>query len=753
MLPNVSNAFRRPLLLERGGVRQSTDDSVSERWRRVGRAIAASIVMVLGVGAVSPALAKATHEFEIRTLSTRPDTVTGGDVLLQVQIPRVVPLRKARVLVNGSDVTSTLVLDANARTLTGLVTGLNLGTNEVAAYANGNGKGRPSATLTLTNYPITGPVFSGPHESPFYCETTNFRFPDGTQPLGVPLDANCSIATRVDYFYQTTAGAWVRLDPPYDHPADVAMITTNEGKTVPLIVRIETGTVDRAIYQTSMLHDPKNEADPGVFRRSSAWNGRLVFTFGGGCTNGWYRQGSRTGGVIDPVILGRGYAIASSSLNVFGNNCNELLTSEALMMTKERFVETYGAPDYTIGWGCSGGSYQQHSAADNYPGLLDGIIPGCSFPEVGFATVQSISDARLLVHYYDDTAPGTLTQEQQRKIAGFFNYNTLRTSTVYVGALRMAVSPLTPYCTIIPPADRFDPVTNPTGVRCDVYDHAVNVYGRDPVTGFALRPLDNVGIQYGLKALQDGTISMDQFLDLNEKIGGYDVNGNFRSARSVGDLPAIQAAYRGGRLTNGGMGLRDVPIIDYRAYSDDNPIGDIHQRYHSFSMRERMKKTGGDADNQVMLVEDFRYGYYSSGSPLLQHALDKMDEWIANVKADTADMPMHAKVVRDKPADLLEGCNTRDPTPTFHAEQQLRLPDQTCEILYPSAPAPREVAGADVASDIIKCQLRPISLADYPATPTAAQLTRLQSIFTTGVCDWSVPGVEQQPPAGEWLFF
>jgi hypothetical protein len=246
---------------------------------------------------------------------------------------------------------------------------------------------------------------------------------------------------------------------------------------------------------------------------------------------------------------------------------------------------------------------------------------------------------------------------------------------------------------------------------------------------------------------------MDQFLDLNEKIGGYDVNGYFQSARSVGDLPAIRAAYRGGRLTNGGMGLRDVPIIDYRAYSDDNPIGDIHLRYHSFSMRERMKKTGGDADNHVMLVEDFRYGYYSSGSPLLQRALDQMDEWVANVKADASAIPMHAKVVRAKPADLVEGCNTRDPVPTFIAEQQLRNPAQACEILYPSAPAPREVAGADVASDIIKCQLRPISLTDYPGTPTAAQVARLQSIFPTGVCNWSVPGVEQQPPAGEWLFF
>ena len=48
---------------------------------------------------------------------------------------------------------------------------------------------------------------------------------------------------------------------------------------------------------------------------------------------------------------------------------------------------------------------------------------------------------------------------------------------------------------------------NPTGARCDVYDHAVNVWGKDPKTGFARRPLDNVGIQYGLGALNSGVIT------------------------------------------------------------------------------------------------------------------------------------------------------------------------------------------------------------------------------------------------------
>ena len=30
------------------------------------------------------------------------------------------------------------------------------------------------------NFPITGPVFSGPQEKPFICSTENFKLPDGS---------------------------------------------------------------------------------------------------------------------------------------------------------------------------------------------------------------------------------------------------------------------------------------------------------------------------------------------------------------------------------------------------------------------------------------------------------------------------------------------------------------------------------------------------------------------------------------------
>jgi hypothetical protein len=169
-------------------------------------------------------------------------------------------------------------------------------------------------------------------------------------------------------------------------------------------------------------------------------------------------------------------------------------------------------------------------------------------------------------------------------------------------------------------------------------------------------------------------------------------------------------------------------------------------------MRERLIKANGDADNQVMLHEDFRFGYYSSSSPLLLRALAEMDKWIAAIQADAGTGSTHAKVVRNKPATLQEGCMTRDANPVFIAEKQ-EIASGQCATLYPVKPAPRAVAGASIAADVIKCQLKPVATSDYSVTFTGPQQTRLAQVFPNGVCDWSKAGVEQQGLRGTWLSF
>ena len=53
------------------------------------------------------------------------------------------------------------------------------------------------------------------------------------------------------------------------------------------------------------------------------------------------------------------------------------------------------------------------------------------------------------------------------------------------------------------------------------WNDVVNVYGRDPQTGFARSTWDNVGVQYGLRALRDGHITPDEFLELNAEVGSW----------------------------------------------------------------------------------------------------------------------------------------------------------------------------------------------------------------------------------------
>src|SRR6185295_8146096 len=105
------------------------------------------------------------------------------------------------------------------------------------------------------------------------------------------------------------------------------------------------------------------------FSPPAGWNKRLIHPLGGGCQGGWFTQGSPrgNGNPVDDAYLRWGYAVATSTLTQFGNNCNDLLSSETIIMVKERFIENYGVPLFTIGTGGSGGSYQSHQTGDNYP--------------------------------------------------------------------------------------------------------------------------------------------------------------------------------------------------------------------------------------------------------------------------------------------------------------------------------------------------------------------------------------------------
>ena len=63
------------------------------------------------------------------------------------------------------------------RPLLGLTTGLKDGENVISVRAGTWHRGDDSARLKLTNWPITGPIFSGPHQRPYFCMTHLFNLP------------------------------------------------------------------------------------------------------------------------------------------------------------------------------------------------------------------------------------------------------------------------------------------------------------------------------------------------------------------------------------------------------------------------------------------------------------------------------------------------------------------------------------------------------------------------------------------------
>ena len=187
--------------------------------------------------------------------------------------------------------------------------------------------------------------------------------------------------------------------------------------------------------------------------------------------------------------------------------------------------------------------------------------------------------------------------------------------------------------------------SNPDGTRCTQADYQVAVWGRRPEDGFARETWSNEGVQYGLVALQSGLILPEQFVDLNEKIGGRDIDNNWIAPRSSGDLVAQPIAYFTGRV-NDGRRLDQVPIIDLRGHDNE----EIHTDFNSYAMRQRLLRANGHADNHVI---------FTAQTPLVvppsvsAEAFSLMDQWLAAIEAD---YERHGRLARALAEEYFDGC-------------------------------------------------------------------------------------------------
>jgi hypothetical protein len=662
----------------------------------------------------------------IRVLSNQANLVSGGDALVQVVLPARVSPSTVRVSVGGRDVTSAFSVRPDGGYL-GVVTGLTDGANDVMATMR-NG---PTVHLTVTSHPSGGPVFAGPQVQPWLC-TTVTGFP-------APTDAQCNGPPAVSFVYMDATTHTFRTYDPANppSPASIATATTDQGVTLPYIVRSEHGAMDRGLYDVSVLANPAAGLAP--WSSPSGWDHKLLYVFGGG-TAPWHTNGAPQSDLID-FALSRGVMVANSNLNIRGEDGNDVVSAEALMMLKEHIAETYGAIRYTIGAGCSGGSIQQYVIASDYPGLLDGIQPNCSFQD-SWTTANEVNDCHLLRHYFNTVAPGTFTADQQAAVA-----DTKDTSVCLAWDLSFAPVGIpsrvvncnlqgTPLASLV-----YDPVLNPGGVRCDLQDYQAAIWGLRPQDGFARSPFANVGVQYGLGTLTSGAITPAQFVALNAGIGGTDIDLNFTAERSQPDPVAESIAYRTGQVTSGAE-LAKVPIIDLRGSHNFN---DIHTDYHSYVMRARLDAANGGHENQLIWTWDGSiFGIGPPPSVALKSFLT-MDKWLSNMESDTRNVPTAQKVLDDRPAGTTDEC--------FIGASLTETTDAAaCAAAFPHYGDARIGAGASMTDNAMQCTLEPLNRSSYPVTFTDAQWSTLQQAFPDGVCDWSSPPIGFEPTV-PWLTF
>lgn len=393
----------------------------------------------------------------------------------------------------------------------------------------------------------TGPttsLYSGPNQYPFYCMTVDSGLGqpdvDNHDGVGVPVlseqsgkiigySKDCTVKTRLQYF-QITEDERIT---PVDATADLSQSE--------LLLRVEQGTINRFIYTIVM---PINAGEIGSQHGKAKWNQRLIYQFNGGSGIG-YRQGrQKATRVIDRQLeqLKLGYAVISSSGNKTSYTYNMLLAEDTARRVKKQFTSLYGEPLYTVGIGGSGGGLAQYLIAQNSDGILDGLIPLYSYPDMITQTTYAL-DCDLLNNYFTFRANDRNAWRdwtRRRHIEGMNAINDFPQRAGFLQPLNQLMSGFVPSfpdgnsecingyfglsAFINNPRQGFlrpffaDSVVENT--NWSYWQDMANLFGTDD-SGMGLSTWDNQGVQYGLEALKAQQITLAEFIDINKNIGAW----------------------------------------------------------------------------------------------------------------------------------------------------------------------------------------------------------------------------------------
>jgi len=653
---------------------------------------------------------------------------------------------------------------------------------------------RPQETFT---FPIalgtSGPsnsLYSGTKQYPFYCMTidSNLGQPlvDNQEGFGVPVyqsialkekiigySKDCNVQSQLLYFTISSEG---KIDE-YSFKQSSRTLTKHDK-----LFRVEQGTINRFVYTLIM---PITTKEVGNRLAKSQWNKRLIYQFNGGSGIG-YRQGRQTA----PRVMKRqveqlraGYAVISSSGNRTSYTYNMLLAEDTARRVKKQFTSLYGQPLYTVGIGGSGGGLAQYLIAQNSTGILDGLIPLYSYPDMISQTIYAL-DCDLLNNYFTFRAKDRATWndwEKRQQIEGMNARNNFPQRTGYLQPVNQFMAGFIPS---LPKGNNecingyfglSSYINNPKQGFIRNFFHPEVVekthwsYWQDlqqllgnGTDGFAASTWDNVGVQYGLSALLADKISIANFIDINQKIGGWKPQsqmtaesiltplgrkmplwlslwGNHNitkviqnvAPRHQGSIKAMHAAYRSGQVF---IGKVTLPIIDVRHYLEDDL--DMHHVSASFYSRLRITKANGHSDNHVIWLSDKAYN--PAGE-----AFDLMDQWLLAKNGNKL-----SDVIDAKPTSLTDTCFDHQGeviaqgVGIFNGAWNANPQNLgRCQQVFPMYGTSRIQAGGTWSGDIFKCQLIPVERAITQGLYRQHDLTNyktlLKRIFPQGVCDYS----------------
>src|SRR5687768_12370277 len=166
-------------------------------------ATCAVIALTPTVAAAAPGpAASSSRKLQMLVLSNRADLISGGNALVEAQLPPGADASRLRVLLatdhGQRNVSEAFARRANGRIL-GLLERLPIGRSHLIAAIAGTSHGNDATRITITNHPNGGPVFSGPQVAPWVCTTQ-------TNGLGPAQDPQCNAPPSHQFFYRRTSG-------------------------------------------------------------------------------------------------------------------------------------------------------------------------------------------------------------------------------------------------------------------------------------------------------------------------------------------------------------------------------------------------------------------------------------------------------------------------------------------------------------------------------------------------------------------